>query len=356
MSAVKGQLVGYPGNVTASPGFSTFTLNQSTDSVVYLFRAPADDTITHISFFSPARTGTATTWKAAIQGHDTLGVEDGVIKGGGSPASVTFTNSSVVTGHNKMALANSLSVVRGEKLALAISYDSGTTPSNGVNDLGIYTSAGWEVNTNMPFVTTVDNSVRTRAGGNSSPFAFYSATTVYGYPIDANQNLIFNSGSSPAIRGAKFNLPANNSGSTYKVKACQFFEAPNTAVNAFDVRIYDGTTIVQDVQVDGGAAASSSNRIRIIPFDSDALATLNFNQDYRIAFEPLSANNLVIRGFSVPVSSDWEAYRHGENFTLTTLSGGTWTDTATTRPFVALEIDDITNPTGSTTYIFNCEA
>jgi len=355
MAAVKDISIGYAARPQLGVALSSFTINQSTDNVTWMGAAAETATITHIGFHISAINGTATTWRAAIMGIDGTGIEDGVVKGGGSPASVTFTNAAVAVGWNWLALANSIAMVRGENFCLEIEYSSGTAPSAGVNDLSLNWSAGWGTDTIFPYTITNDNGTRTRNRTAPQIFGYKSSSKAYGFPYSATYAPVFNSSSSPAIYAAKFNIPSNTAG-TYQVRAFEILWTPPTAgTTAMDVRIYSGTSVIQDVAIDTDQVQSVTSRLFQRAFDSDALATLNFNQDYYLAFAPTTTTNITLRGFSVADAIDWEAWRAGQNFTLATLAAGTWTETTTSRLFCEILITDITNPSSTTTYIFQCE-
>src|SRR5438105_4685448 len=70
---------------------TSFALDQTTDQIEYIFQAAEAITITRLGFRYGTRTGTPPTYQVSLQGVDGTGVPDGTVKGGGSPASATFT-------------------------------------------------------------------------------------------------------------------------------------------------------------------------------------------------------------------------------------------------------------------------
>ena len=118
------------------------------------------------------------------------------------------------------------------------------------------------------------------------------------------------------------------------------------------MKLYSGgdvgdTTVLQDVTWDSDwSSATSSADTWTIYFDESSLSTLTFGNTYRIALSTPDASNQTLQGFSVSAVADLDAFPLGQQFTLSTRAGGNWTDTATTRNFMEIILDDITKPSG----------
>lgn len=346
---------GWVGLFSTLPAFTTFTLNQSTDQWEVIFKADNDGqgnlTITQVGFRYGARTGTPPTYKISLQGV-TNGVPDGTIKGGASPASVTFTPPADTTWNNGwrwLTLDNAYTAAPGEDLALVIAYSSGTIDAS--NCSSFTTTISNTANLN-PFSINNDAGVRTVAGVTTTPiFGYATADRAYGRPLDSIATITYQSGSSPNEYGMKFTDPAGIS-DTYKIGCFVPMTAP-AAAGTFLVQLYDGgnagdTTVLQDVQHDtDNQSSNSAARPMIIPFNETSPTALTFGNSYRVSILAQTATNVLLYSLSVATASDWDAWPGGQNFMLTQRSGGNWTDTATSRLIAHMEVIDMTEAAGS---------
>jgi len=282
----------------------------------------------------------------SLQGVDASGNPDGVIKGGGTPVSKTFTPSGSGT-FQKIQFDNFYSVARGEMLALVMDYSSGTIDTSNFASMSsrMVTSL-----TDFPYAITNDAGSRSRVG-QIPCFGVASGSTVYGFPVENAAVQIINSGA-VAEAGAKFTLPSGWA-STYRVVGAKIWMGTLIAAKALTLTLYDGggagdTTPLQSVAWDSDrTAAVTGADTSIIYFDESALSTLTFGNTYRIALSTADASNQTIQGFSVAAAADMEAFQMGQNFTLSTRTGGNWTDTATSRLFMEIILADLTKPTFS---------
>lgn len=345
MASAKRLLVGMPGPVMQASSPVGFTLNQTTDQAEWIFMSETASAITRVGFRnSGTKTGTDTTWKIGLQGvSGTNGQPDGVWK-----ASTTFGNAAVGSAvWNWFTLDSSYTPsAKGEYLAIVIAYDSGTAPSVGVNDLGVTTTSGaypaWQ---NLPYVISNDNGTRSKSTVLPC-FGYSTATAAFGWPYSAAYSQGFHSGSSPNIYGMEFTLPAGW-GSTFQVFGVKVIVAtPVVAGATMAVRIYEGSTVLQETTVDLDIAVNTTGRPFEFFFDDSPLATLNFGTTYHLGLAPSGTSNITIYGLTQATASDWDAIPGGQDFALATFNGTSWTKTATTRPFFGLILDDITEPSG----------
>lgn len=349
MADAKRITVGSPvsGSV-AAVSLGTFILDQSTDAYEVIFQAPEAITITKLGFLTSAKTGTATTWKISLQGVDgTTGNPDGTIKGGGSPASATFDNTGVTAGvFAWFTLANSYTCARGDYLSVVIAYDSGTTPSVGVNDLTVNSTSAIPGAINFPYGITNNAGTRTKLTTSMAVFGYASSTKAYGLPLKAGLNQSYSSGSSPAIWAMRFLLPSGW-GSTFQVVGVRcIFAPPAAATTSTTMRLYGGTTVLQDVTIDTEImSGASTNRAMEFYFDESTLSDLSFGSEYRLAFAPVSGT-IAVRGMTVDTASDFDAYPLGQSVYVSSLSAGTWTDVTTSRFFCELILADWTVAAG----------
>src|SRR5262245_6559267 len=106
-------------------GFGTLALNQSTDTMEFIWDSYDNGlVISRLGFRYGTRTGTPPTYRISLQGVDGSGLPDGTIKGGGSPASATFTPPADTSWNSTwqwINLSNTYTTAnRGEKLATVI--------------------------------------------------------------------------------------------------------------------------------------------------------------------------------------------------------------------------------------------
>jgi hypothetical protein len=326
---------------TGAPTLANFNLNETTDALEYLFQAEEAVTITKLGVRISANTSPPT-YKISLQGVDASGNPDGTIKGGGTPASKTFTPAS--TGFQWFTLDNSYTCTRGEYLSVIVKYDSGTI-GVGTN-FSAFTSTSIASFAMPPYVIQNDATVRTKQ--TTAPcFGYASSSVAYGCPVTAVISSSFSSGSSPPERGNKFNFPTTWF-STYKISGIAW-SGTLTAGTTYDVVLYDsdGSTVLQNtVGVDTDFDPSgASTRNRYVWFDETTLSTLNAGSNYYITIKP-SATSLSMYGFTVATNTDLEAWPLGANVISSTRSGGTFTDSDVSRYEINFIIDDITAPAG----------
>lgn len=347
MADAKRLKVGFPFQHAGGQGAHTnFNLNQSGDKVGFVFSADEAIVITRLGVRVSNVAGTSPTYKLSLQGVSSTGVADGTIKGGVSPASVSFAPSAA--GWVWKTLDNSYTCARGENLAVVFEYASGTV--DGSNNSGLTyvceTSA-----TRLPFAYTIDNGGAAAKTTNAWPvFGYASATVAYGGPLSAHQDLF--TGATGTSIGTKFTLPSGW-GSTYKVAGLIIGVSDfANGTGQFVFKLWQGgnasdLTVLQDVTVDTAQFASITvSMLTTILFDEATLSTLSFGSTYRLTMEYSTAGRLYLQAFDVGTASDLDAYAHGQDFLYTARTGGNWTDTTTRRPILGLILSDITPPSG----------
>lgn len=345
MSDAKLITIGMPARVTAAVVSTTFALNGSTDQWEVIFQMPEDAVLTTASFRYGVRTGTCPTYKISLQGVDTSGNPDGTIKGGGTPASATFTPPASTAWNSTwqtITLDNSYSSVRGEMLALVIAYDSGTV--DGSNNSTFTTVQNFASSVNLPYCISNDAGSRSRASPVTC-FSVASASKVYGTPSLAAVSQSITSTAEAAI---KFTF-LSGWASTYTVVGARFYAAL-VAAGTLTMTLYDGggasdTTPLQAVTLDTDSLSTSSAAFASLYFDETTLSTLTVGNTYRLSFISSSAS-CTLRGMTVNAAADWDAWSGGQQFALSTRSGGNWTDVTTSRPFVELILADLSGGGG----------
>ncbi len=340
------QRVQFSPEVTSAVSLSGLSLNDTDNAVWAIYQAATADPITHIGMRHTSTTGTSPTYKASIQGVGTTGNPDGTIKGGGSPASKTFSPSSLGWGAATwqwVALDNAYTPTRGEHIALHVTYDSGTVGAGNTSSI-LYSLT--MPSSGRPYGGDFQTANTKRDGFPS--LAYRTASGRYGFPLQANSQVTYTSASSPNEYGVKFTLPAW--GSTYKLAGVRWL-AGLIASGTYSVNLYDGggaadTTVLQSLASADGDFSQSSNRLQTFLFADSTLATLTFGNTYRISLKAESVNNFTLYYGDVASNDDFAAWPLGVDCYWTQRSGGNWTDVTTRRPFGELILSDFTAATG----------
>jgi len=181
------QLFGGPvWGFTTSATYSTHPVDASNEGVLWVFQAETADAITHIGFRYSLRTGTPPTYRVSLQGvSGATGFNDGTVKGGGTPASKTFTPHASTAWDGTVqwiALDTSYTPTRGEGLCAVIEYSSGTI--NGSNNSTFsYQIANGPFGDNSSFPYSAINTGGTWARAiRNVIFGIGTAASRYGYP------------------------------------------------------------------------------------------------------------------------------------------------------------------------------
>lgn len=337
--------------IGAAVTYTNFALDQTTDQLEVIFQADRAMTITKMAVRYGVRTGTPPTYKISLQGvDDTTGNPDGTIKGGGSPASTTFTPPADATWDatwRELTLDNSYTATRGEKLSLVVAYSAGTVDGSNFSSLSSQDSIGlYRQLPGLPYAITNNAGTRAKVSGNRPVFAYLAGTTVSGNPsllawATAAANFTLNS--TPDEIASAFTLPTGW-GSSYKLAGVVFTPAVVPAGKTIKVQLYSGTTVLQTVTIDSDDVARTSNApIRAI-FTDVSLTALSFGTQYRVGLQPQdAAGNWTFGGLTVNANADWGAYPLGIDwYASTRTDAGAWTDVTTARLNLELILDDIT--------------
>jgi len=350
MADAKHARIGMPwGDPFDSPGYMSFAVDGETDALEWIVQVDeTGPTITKLGFRYTLRTGTPPTYRISIQGVDASGNPDGTVKGGGTPASATFTPPADATWDGTwqwVTLANSYNSAPGEMLAFVIDWSSGTV--DGSNNSS-FTRGINNTSSLSPFAIQNAATVRSRQS-NIPIFGYASADAVFGRPIETLTTVAISDGGSPDEAAILFTLPAGW-GNTFQVKGAEFFCRFVTAAKTVRFTLYDtdGSTVLQSVDRDSDVIRSnSSNAIAEIQFD-DALSTLNFGSTYRLSVKVVDATGSInLHYMDVDAAGDMAAHDWGTAFTYSSREdAGAWTDLATRRLLARLILQDITEPVG----------
>jgi hypothetical protein len=333
-----------------TPSLGVFTLDGATDQAEWIFQARRAATLTRLGLRLGTITGASPTFKISLQGVGATGNPDGVIVGGGTPASKTFNPTSLAWSTNSwhwLALDNAYTCARGERLAVVIAYDSGTIDAS--NKITVTTHFASQIaNLSSPYA--VQNNAGSRTRMVTLPvFGYGAASEAYGFPLldtVASGGIALNS--TPDELAVKWSLPAGW-GATYRVIGLRLF-GNFGAGGTIKFYLLDGTTTVQDVTVDTDCfVTATQQRVVEVLFDEASLAALTFGSTYRLVIAP-QQNTTPTHTFytlKVDAAADWDAWPGGQDFALSTRTDlGAWTDTATERLVAELVIDDLTGTGG----------
>ena len=349
MASFEDLILGFPLPVSPAASAVTFanhSLDGSTDQTEFVFQARDVAAITHVGFRFNALTGTSPTYIASIQSNNN-GVPSGIVVGGVSPASATFTATGMVTTKWQwIALANSYTPARGEVLWIVIAYSSGTIDA--LNFMSITSDCDFlGTRVSFPRVNLNNAGVRTLRT-TLSLYGYKTASRTYGNPLETITETQYSSDSIPDEYAIKFTWAAAT-GATNTVKGIRFLGRGPAAAKTILVTLYDGTTPLQTVTIDTDIVnTASAFRSFDFIFDETTLSTLTVGSTYRLGMAPQEiACNFAILTMLVAGAGDLSAYPGGAGWCLSTRTdSGAWTDVTDGRPIAGLIMDDWTEPSG----------
>lgn len=322
----------------------TFVLDANTHQIAFMFQVKTTEDIARVGF-NVNSVVSPPVYKVSIQGSNAASnrTPNGMIKGGGSPASKTFTPDA---GWQWIPLDNVYAATIGELLAIVIEYESGT--------IGASNDATWWIQigtaaflTDYPvgMQSTNTGSTWTDAGSGHPIFAFGNTTTVFGNPAKnatVNNPTMTTTGNRLA---QKFTLPSGM-GDTFKLAGLFDFNGQEILGDDIKLGVWNAAgTELAAISFDAREMNLSSGKLTPILFDS--LATLNFGTAYYIGNENLAGSSQVYQNnWEVDAAADMDAFPLGQNCFLSEWNGSAWSDTTTKRLFIDLIFNDITEPVG----------
>ena len=334
--------------------FGTGLIDNSGDKHAFVFQVPEDATITHL-WTNVSTVTSPPTCKISLQGVDASGLPDGTVKGGGSPASVTFTPAAGVTWH---ALANSYAAVRGEILAIVIEYDSGTVgPSNTATFL--VTTATLTQRLGVPYYASKNDAGSYGKTATLGPlFGYKTASKSFGRPFKTAS--LAKSTSTTVEYAQRFSLDAGY-GATKKLVGIRYWGGnASTGTQTTWITLYSGTDVLQQIGLDGDYAASAgaTSREHEVYFDETNLTALDFGTEYRVGIIASTATS--IQALDVQDDGDMSAFPFGTQMYASTRTlgaavtaasgppsgGAAWTDSPKERLYLDLILEDWTEPSG----------
>lgn len=293
------------GNVT----LSSTVFNSGTDMAGHVTIAEEDCTVTTLVVVLAAKTGTPTgTIRFGLQSVGTDGLPTGTWLASGN-GYVDYNDWTVAAGTViTLTLGTSVTLAKGDIFAI-IYQATGTGTFDASNTVSLRTS-GTSMQRDLLFPYGVQNLTGTtgKTGAAIQLYEYRSSTKVYGFPTDTASLTATHSGSTPDEWGIEFNVPATVC-SQYKISGA-YFSTQITASSDFELLLYQGTTVLQTLTVDGDQVASTTRDTFWSYFPEDTLSTLSAGTAYIVAIRVTSANpNTVARHrFTIPTAGGREAY------------------------------------------------
>lgn len=336
---------------TGSPSASSHVVDASNEGVAFAFDAKDANAITHLGFRYGARTGTPPTYIIGLEGiSSSTPFPDGTYKGGGTPASGTFTPPSSTAWDGTwqwVVLDNSYTPSLGERLCITIRYSSGTIDgSNNSSFTTNWTGIG-------PSLACFPYSVRNTSGtwaAQTTATAFGIRTASSRYGVILPNLYTTRSASTVGHRQAmKVNLPAGF-GATYRVLGIRsVVSLASTTGKTPLAKIWSAGSALASKAIDTdqvGSPVSGTNRTVECIFDTPI--DLNFGTDYYFGFEVADAASAGVLIYGTQFASADDNTEDGGSYCcLSTYNGSVWTDDTTVRPWMELIVDDWEEPSSS---------
>ena len=321
---------------SAGATFANYTFVNATDQIEYIVQVPdpgaATVPITRAGYRLQSVTGVSPQMKISLQGVDANGIPDGVIKGGGAPASALFTPAGSIT-WNWVTLDNPYTAARGEFLAVVLSYNAGLL--NGANTPVITMTLSIGDARGFPYAIQNVAGVRTRQL-QPPVMAIGSTTQPFFLPLQTSIGTTFSATNERALR---FIVPPGVL-PAFRVAGFHYVGITPAAAKTVKGVLYQGTTALQTVTWDSDhVVAPGVTREVTLTFQDAALVSLQGGVEYRIGIQPQdAATNIALQEYQFANVADMEALPMGGTWYLSTRAAGgatAWTDVLTTRPLLA---------------------
>lgn len=346
--AIKFQSLSYLGNAGIT-GNTDHVVDASNEGIAFCFLSETNQPITKLWFRYGARTGTPPTYRISLQSIDSSGNPDGIVLGGGSPASATFTPPADTSWNGLgqwITLNNSYAPTLGQMLVIVIEYSSGTIDASNNSSFTRSFNTGSLVG-GIPYSMTNSGGVWSKSN-NAGVFAYSTASNRYGIPIVSAYT---SNVSTPGHRSvAGFTLPSGF-GSTFSLIGFNMTGRIGGAgaTAKFGLWNESGTALAESITIDCDASSNitGTQNTRVI-FTSGV--NINFGTKYYVGVENISSST-GMHGAVLTESDDRLCFPLGTNIVHSTWNGSVWTDVATVRPYFDLIFSDITVPSGGGTII-----
>lgn len=253
-------------------------------------------------------------------------------------AAATFSSN---TWHQTGALGEVVAVNPGDLIAVVIEYDTFTAadafnvtnvtaPQNSHLSQTVLFTASWAVQTVLANVVLEfdDGTFGTLDGA---------------FPCSAINGISYASNTGGADEYAlefSFPFPVKVDGGMAMLS--------NSATGAnFDFVLYDGTTALETISVDGNQTASTGG-VRGTYFSFTQQRSLDANTTYRLAVKPTTTSTISLSSFDVSAAGHFQAHPMGAGWVLgSRLDAGAWAAANTTRrPMIFVRVSACDDGTG----------
>lgn len=347
------------GFLSTSPSFTSLTLNSATPGAVaagvVCSNPNHNDTITHVGYRQGTTTGTpaANSYTIGLYTVDGSGLPTATDLGGGSPTAKSFTPAAANDSTFQwVQLTNSIPIARGTVFAIVMQNAADTSVN--YTQMSYDQSNGATMNSlsaGFPYALTYASPTWTKSSSafRSPVFGYKSSSYVYGWTAQSGTSPRSTSTSGQRV-AAKFTLPSTW-GTSFKVVGFRVWGRLGAAASAVKIGLWDATTTLQSIasfDSDHVRSAASSTAHEFY-FQDTTLATLTFGTTYYIGLESISSSTVGLTTMDFASANDLLCLPNGGNACYS-LYTGSWGDTTTSIPMLTLILDDITPPSGGTTY------
>ena len=325
--------------MSGSPGFSNYTINEDADRVALIFRARRAMTISQVLF----RTGSTVTDGGSLDVRiETVTVAAAVMSPSGTLWATNTAGASnpaphVVSTVYTVTLTANATIAAGDLVAVVIQRTSGSTANMTISGLSQVPRT-----LRIPATMTKDGAGAWASQDSHLAFGIHNATgSVWEFihdwilPIDTSQVATsWNSGTSVTHRGLYFRIPYKRvlGGITTRLILAA---SSNYVVKVADESVTDPSLMTTAATIDGDATTAYNGGEHYIPFSTTV--TIEKDTWYRVVIEPTTTTSITMHEFTVANAAHMRAVPGGLDSYLTVRTSGTWAETTTRRPWMALE-------------------
>lgn len=316
--------------------FNNHTLDATADDLGFVFQMPEDATITTVGWRQGTLTGTPGTLRVGIQGVGAAGLNDGTyLASGNGYVDITSWSSGndglFVTG----TLGSSVTLTRGQLVCLYFKPQA-TGTWDASNKVTITTWAtGNQRRFNLPYA--IQNGVL-QTSFDDEVFMLRSSSKTYGQPWQNLTSATINSTTTPDEIGMAFTLPSTW-GSTYTIRGARIGVNLGTSNAQFEMRLYNGTTLLQNVAIDTDQVYRFSQNTYEFFFNESTLSTLDYGSEYIVSLQCTNANNIQPVYTVFPTDTDKSAVSNATLKYVSRTDAGSWSETTGRLPAFEILLD-----------------
>lgn len=331
----------FPQGIVAGTGVggAVFVLDAANEYAAIVAQAKEDITIQNICFRTVTVTTGTTALDCRIESVDTAtGLPSGTLFATDTNIAHNLADSDDNTWVTSANLTANASITKGQWFAVMVKNPAASfgnfqiahnTEPQVIHPYGVSVTG-----TKQVFLPTI--------GAKTSGGAFVNFGPNY-YPAVSGADTAFNSGSTPDERGNVVTLP-------FKCRVCGIaYYGFGAAGTTFELILYDtdGSSVLAAITVDSDVIQTNAMGPNYHYFD-DSPVTLSAGSQYRVVMKPGGATNVTLASFTVGEAGILDTIAGGQNIHHTQRTdGGSWSQTATTRNYMGLIIDQLDDGAGS---------